>query len=89
MTDALRNLSDYELSLSENELLAEEMTYGKRAKKSKQSSKQAAEQFVKDLIEKNKIVVFSKSNCPYSNKVKDLLSSKNIAYKAVELDKES
>eukprot|EP00353_Schmidingerella_taraikaensis_P017125 CAMPEP_0185604330 /NCGR_PEP_ID=MMETSP0436-20130131/3222_1 /TAXON_ID=626734 ORGANISM="Favella taraikaensis, Strain Fe Narragansett Bay" /NCGR_SAMPLE_ID=MMETSP0436 /ASSEMBLY_ACC=CAM_ASM_000390 /LENGTH=61 /DNA_ID=CAMNT_0028235155 /DNA_START=31 /DNA_END=216 /DNA_ORIENTATION=- len=34
----------------------------------------------------NKVVVYSKSWCPFCVQTKDLLASKNVQYKLVELD---
>jgi glutaredoxin 3 len=48
------------------------------------SAKNAA--YVEDLIKTNKIVVFSKTWCPYCNKAKKLLESLNENYFALELD---
>ncbi|XP_065656968.1 thioredoxin reductase 1, cytoplasmic isoform X4 [Hydra vulgaris] len=45
--------------------------------------------FVESLIKDNKIMVFSKSYCPYCNKVKDLFSKLGYEYKAYELDLEA
>ncbi len=39
-----------------------------------------------DLIKQNKVMVFSKSYCPYCAKAKDLLKSLSIPFKAIELD---
>lgn len=44
------------------------------------------EQYVNNLLESNKVVVFSKSTCPYCAKVKDLFSSLNEPIVAIELD---
>ena len=46
-------------------------------------------QFIKDLIDTNKIVVFSKSNCGYCDKAKRRLDRLNKKYHAVELDNNS
>ncbi|KAF6157413.1 hypothetical protein GIB67_004351 [Kingdonia uniflora] len=43
----------------------------------------------KEIISANKVVVFSKSYCPYCDKVKKLLSTMGANYLAIELDKES
>jgi len=46
---------------------------------------------IADLIEKylqeSKVVIFSKSYCPYCNRIKDLFKSINQEFTAVELDK--
>ncbi|XP_076870244.1 thioredoxin reductase 3 [Brachyhypopomus gauderio] len=41
---------------------------------------------IRELIDSNAVVVFSKSYCPYCNKVKELFKELNVAYNAVELD---
>ncbi|KAK4521113.1 low-affinity Fe(2+) transport protein [Mucor velutinosus] len=43
---------------------------------------------INELITKNKVMVFSKSYCPYCLEAKDLLRELNIAYKAIELDQD-
>lgn len=45
--------------------------------------------FVESLIKENRVLVFSKSYCPYCTRAKGLLSTLNISFKAVELDNES
>mmetsp|Transcript_13964 Transcript_13964/g.23830 ORF Transcript_13964/g.23830 Transcript_13964/m.23830 type:complete len:111 (-) Transcript_13964:179-511(-) len=45
-----------------------------------------AAEFVKKEIESNEVVVFSKSYCPFCTSTKQLLSSKNIDAKIIELD---
>lgn len=44
---------------------------------------------IKDLIDKNRVMVFSKTTCPFCTKVKDLFKSLNIEYYAYELDLDS
>ncbi|KAI8823712.1 glutaredoxin [Fimicolochytrium jonesii] len=46
----------------------------------------AAKDIVEKAITDNKIVVFSKSYCPYCNKAKKLLDSLSAKYTAFELD---
>jgi glutaredoxin 3 len=46
----------------------------------------AIEDEVKDLVKNNRILVFSKSYCPYCKKAKLLLDNMNESYHAVELD---
>ncbi|KAJ3146005.1 thioredoxin reductase [Geranomyces variabilis] len=46
----------------------------------------AAKSTVEDAIKNNKMVVFSKSYCPYCIKAKKLLESLNATFKAFELD---
>lgn len=43
--------------------------------------------YVEDLINSNKIVIFSKTTCPYCERVKALFKTLNQTYTAVELDK--
>ncbi|ORY45865.1 glutaredoxin-1 [Rhizoclosmatium globosum] len=45
-----------------------------------------AKKFVDAHIAENKVIVFSKSWCPYCSKAKSLLKNENISYTAVELD---
>ena len=40
-------------------------------------------------ISSNKVMVFSKSYCPFCNQTKDLLKNKGIEYHAIELDQMS
>ncbi|KAL9549978.1 hypothetical protein MBANPS3_004946 [Mucor bainieri] len=44
------------------------------------------EQFVEDAIKNNKVVIFTKSTCPYCKKAKTLLEGYNIKYENIELD---
>jgi len=44
---------------------------------------------IKDLIDKNRVMVFSKTTCPFCAKVKDLLKSLKVEYYAYELDLDS
>jgi hypothetical protein len=44
------------------------------------------EKFVTELVKNNKIVVFSKTTCPYCAKVKELFRSLNEFFVIVELD---
>ncbi|KAJ3162763.1 hypothetical protein HDU86_003737 [Geranomyces michiganensis] len=46
----------------------------------------AAKSIVEDAIKSNKVVVFSKSYCPYCKKAKQLLDSLNAKFVAFELD---
>ena len=41
---------------------------------------------VEQNVSTNAIMVFSKSYCPFCNKVKSLFKEKGLAYKALELD---
>jgi glutaredoxin 3 len=43
--------------------------------------------YVEDLINSNKIVIFSKTTCPYCERVKGLFKTLNQTYTAVELDR--
>ncbi|XP_022917068.1 uncharacterized protein [Onthophagus taurus] len=42
--------------------------------------------FVKDVIKSDKIVIFSKSYCPYCKLAKDVFDKINKKYTAIELD---
>jgi glutaredoxin len=53
----------------------------------KPSPNETIETFVDNLIENNKVVVFSKSSCPFCVKVKDLFKGFNQEFVALELDK--
>ena len=44
---------------------------------------------IQSEIDNNKVMVFSKSYCPYCVNAKQLLQSKGIAFKAIELDQVS
>ncbi|KAJ3225248.1 hypothetical protein HDU81_008058 [Chytriomyces hyalinus] len=50
------------------------------------TSTMSAKQLVETAIASNKVVVFSKSYCPYCRKAKALLDSLGAQYEAVELD---
>jgi len=41
---------------------------------------------VDSLIQANKVMIFSKSYCPFCNKVKALFANHNEIYNAIELD---
>ena len=43
-------------------------------------------EFVDSAIEKNKVVVFSKSYCPYCSMAKDTLTSTGVHFEVLELD---
>jgi glutaredoxin 3 len=43
---------------------------------------------VREAIEASPVVIFSKSNCPYCMKAKDLFKSLGVKFQAVELDEE-
>ncbi|GAA5804142.1 Glutaredoxin-1 [Helicostylum pulchrum] len=47
-----------------------------------------AQEIVEELISSNKVVVFSKSYCPYCSKAKNLLKELGIEFFAIELDNE-
>ena len=47
---------------------------------------QSVNSFVEDLIKEKKIVVFSKTTCPFCAKVKELFNSLKYEYTTVELD---
>ncbi|XP_071455208.1 glutaredoxin-1-like [Hetaerina americana] len=46
----------------------------------------AAEKFVEEKIQGDKVVLFSKSTCPYCDQAKDLFTSLGYKYTAYELD---
>ena len=46
----------------------------------------SAEKYVEDLLEANKIVIFSKTTCPWCTKVKELFKSINEPFLSIELD---
>lgn len=41
---------------------------------------------IKEYISENKVLIFSKTTCPYCKKVKELFDSLQVAYTALELD---
>lgn len=43
-------------------------------------------QLVQEYIEQNKVMIFSKSYCPFCHRVKDLFNQLNVHYTALELD---
>nr|DAD34542.1 TPA_asm: hypothetical protein HUJ06_005182 [Nelumbo nucifera] len=43
----------------------------------------------KEIVSKHPVVVFSKSYCPFCDRVKNLLSQLGANYNAIELDVES
>jgi len=45
-----------------------------------------ADQLVEQYIAQSKVIIFSKSYCPFCNKVKDLFNTLGISYVALELD---
>ncbi|XP_046354287.2 thioredoxin reductase 1, cytoplasmic-like isoform X2 [Haliotis rufescens] len=42
---------------------------------------------LQDYISKNKVMIFSKTTCPFCQKVKDLFKTLNVEYTALEIDK--
>ncbi|KAF1796058.1 thioredoxin-like protein [Mucor lusitanicus] len=44
------------------------------------------QQIAEEAIQNNKVIVFSKSYCPYCKKAKALLSSLDIEFATIELD---
>ncbi|XP_052213921.1 thioredoxin reductase 1, cytoplasmic-like isoform X3 [Dreissena polymorpha] len=44
---------------------------------------------IADLTKTHKVMVFSKTTCPFCDKVKNLFSSLNVAFNSFELDKEA
>merc|ERR1712142_820261 len=45
-----------------------------------------AEAKIAELVSNNKVVIFSKSYCPYCDKAKNLLKSNGVEFFALELD---
>ncbi|CAG5077983.1 Oidioi.mRNA.OKI2018_I69.PAR.g8861.t1.cds [Oikopleura dioica] len=45
-----------------------------------------ASQFIQTALEADKVVVFSKSYCPYCKKAKDALKQANIPFKSYEIE---
>ena len=45
-----------------------------------------AQAYVDDKVKNNKVMVFSKSYCPYCKMAKDALGSTGVKYELVELD---
>ena len=45
-----------------------------------------AEEFVTKTLKENKVVVFSKTYCPYCTMAKDCLSETGVVFKVIELD---
>ena len=45
-----------------------------------------ASQFIQSALEADKVVVFSKSYCPYCKKAKDALKRASIPFKAYEIE---
>ena len=41
---------------------------------------------IKTLIDENKVMMFSKGYCPFCTQAKNLLKSKNIDFKVIEMD---
>ena len=63
---------------------------GKRKKTIKKKTikkNKKGETLIKNIIDLKTITIFSKSYCPYCNKVKDKLINLNIKHKVIELDK--
>lgn len=48
--------------------------------------KAPVEKYVEDLIEHNRIVIFSKTTCPWCVKVKELFKSLNEEFISIEID---
>lgn len=53
----------------------------------KPKAHETIEQFCNNLIRDNKVMIFSKDNCPFAAKVKELFNSINQKFTAIELDK--
>jgi len=52
----------------------------------KPKPEESIESFFNDLIRKHKVVIFSKTTCPFCAKVKDLFNSLNESYASLDLD---
>ncbi|XP_076801704.1 uncharacterized protein LOC143446100 [Clavelina lepadiformis] len=50
------------------------------------ASKEATKQLIKDSISFNKVMVFSKTFCPYCKKTKKVLDDLAVEYSTMELD---
>jgi hypothetical protein len=50
-------------------------------------AKNSVESFVQELLAKNKVVIFSKTTCPWCDKVKELFDEIKEPFVKVELDK--
>ena len=48
----------------------------------------ASAQLIQRLIKENKVMVFSKSYCPFCTKAKNVLNSIGVKYKVLELDED-
>ncbi|TPX61220.1 hypothetical protein PhCBS80983_g01307 [Powellomyces hirtus] len=57
----------------------------KKAAASSSSQSDVSKQ-VEDAIAKHKVLIYSKTYCPYCDKAKALLKSKNVNYEIIELD---
>ncbi|KAI7905390.1 glutaredoxin-C1 [Cokeromyces recurvatus] len=53
---------------------------------SKKSSRENASHMIDDYIKSNKVMVFSKTYCPYCDDAKELLKKLKIHYECIELD---
>ncbi|XP_037512163.1 uncharacterized protein LOC119388850 [Rhipicephalus sanguineus] len=49
----------------------------------------AAKTFVNETLDKNPVVIFSKSYCPFCKKAKQVFDGLGVSYLAVELDNRS
>ncbi|XP_075539836.1 uncharacterized protein LOC142574688 [Dermacentor variabilis] len=49
----------------------------------------AASNFVSETLDKNSVVIFSKSYCPFCKKAKNIFDGLGVAYMSVELDSRS
>jgi glutaredoxin 3 len=52
----------------------------------KKSDASFYDSYIKNLINRHSIVVFSKTTCPYCDRAKDLLNKSNVKYHSIELD---
>jgi len=88
LRDRLGNFSRSERTIKNIGNLA----FFESAKRAKSTSmapvpdKQAVQDMIDDLIKNNKVVMFSKSYCPFCNEIKELFNNLGIKFHAVELD---
>jgi hypothetical protein len=54
--------------------------------RNKDGEEEAADKVIDLMIRENRVVIFSKTFCPFCTKIKDFFAGKGIAYMALELD---
>ena len=55
--------------------------------KPKGNAKERVREFVRDAIESNDVVAFTKSYCPYSHRARKALASAGIEFKYYDIDR--